>query len=303
MHETELTVAAGEVSLAGTLTEPREPTDTVVVCLHGTGPMDRDQNAPGQKLNVFNAFARGLAEVGVATFRYDKRGCGASTGDYFSAGQTDLMADAAAVIAGMRQRGFARVVLLGHSEGTLLAARLAGQADAIVLVAPFVTAVRQLLLDQADASQAAIDAVPGLVGWLQRRLVGLFGGVRRVQERLIARIENGREDTFRQSGQRIPAKSMREMMALDIEQIYAAISVPTLAVIGGKDVQCPPADSERITALVAGADVRVVERMTHLIRLSDDPPGFQYYAEQIARPTEPSVIRLVADWVAKASAR
>ena len=67
-----------------------------VLMLPASGPLDRDENFKGQRLNIFNAIAHHLASKGFASLRYDKRGCGQSTGDYFSAGYFDFVADAAA---------------------------------------------------------------------------------------------------------------------------------------------------------------------------------------------------------------
>jgi len=298
MQDSEITVSTGAVTLSGTLSEPSLPTHAVVICLHGTGPMDRDENMPGQALTVFSPFAKALADQGTATFRYDKRGCGESSGDYLSAGHFDLLSDAEAVIAAMRARGFTRIILLGHSEGTLIAAELAHNADALVLLAPFVTPIRQLLLNQADTAQRMIDEMRGVSGWLQRKLVALFGGARRIQERLIAKIETSNAPVLRHSGQKIPAQSLRELMSLDIDAVYRAVAVPILAVCGAKDVQCPPEDGERIAELVGSkAEVHLMPDLTHLLRKSAAPAGFSDYAAQLKQPVDIEVVQLVTAWV------
>ena len=106
MQVRDLTFRNGSVTLAGTLAEPdgRGP-HPLVVMIHGSGPLDRDENMPGQALNIFNALAAALAEAGYGAFRYDKRGCGASTGDYLTHGFADLIGDAVAVVAGLRAAG------------------------------------------------------------------------------------------------------------------------------------------------------------------------------------------------------
>ena len=67
------------VTLAGSLTVPNAGNAPVTaLMLHGSGPLDRDENMGGQKLDVFNTLADGLAHADIGSFRYDKRGCGAS---------------------------------------------------------------------------------------------------------------------------------------------------------------------------------------------------------------------------------
>jgi hypothetical protein len=69
------------VSLVGTLVRPevKRPWQAALL-LNGSGPLDRDSNMPGQALHVADAVAAALAEAGVASFRFDKRGVGESGG-------------------------------------------------------------------------------------------------------------------------------------------------------------------------------------------------------------------------------
>ena len=57
----------------------------------------------GQRLDVAVAIADALAEVGVASLRYDKRGVGESDGDYLSMGFDDETSDAAAALEALRR--------------------------------------------------------------------------------------------------------------------------------------------------------------------------------------------------------
>ena len=122
MYEKEVTIVRDGVRLAGTLCRPAESTG-VVIFVHGSGPMDRDENAGKQKLNVFNRLAEEVGASGWASLRYDKRGVGASGGAYLTHGYDDLLGDIVACIGFLRDQGFERVVLCGHSEGTILATK------------------------------------------------------------------------------------------------------------------------------------------------------------------------------------
>ncbi|MFQ5796961.1 MAG: alpha/beta hydrolase family protein [Candidatus Bipolaricaulia bacterium] len=82
MIEKEVTVNSGDVRLAGTLSLPSEEGSfPCVLMIHGSGPVDRDENVRQLKLfkvklNVFNTIAHYLAAKGIASLRYDKRGSG-----------------------------------------------------------------------------------------------------------------------------------------------------------------------------------------------------------------------------------
>jgi alpha-beta hydrolase superfamily lysophospholipase len=87
----ELTIPAGEHQLAGTLyLPPAGPPAPAAVFVHGAGPAVRDDG--------YYELARHFARKGVAALIYDKRGCGASTGDWTRAGLNDLADDALACV-------------------------------------------------------------------------------------------------------------------------------------------------------------------------------------------------------------
>ena len=87
MVEMEVTVRSNGTRLSGTACRPDGAGRVAsVLMIHGTGPLDRDENLKGQRIDAFNTIAHYLAAAGIASFRYDKRGCGRSSGDYYRAG-------------------------------------------------------------------------------------------------------------------------------------------------------------------------------------------------------------------------
>lgn len=305
MQTREAVVAAGGVNLAGTLTLPDRDSDTVVLMIHGSGPHDRNENIPGQALDIFNTLAADLAARDVASFRYDKRGCGASSGDFQTAGISDFTADAEAALAALRDGRlgtFRRVLLLGHSEGTIIAADIAGRDAAVaglVLLAPFLQPMEAVLRAQAVEIERALKDMRGAGGWLLRTLSGLRGGAVAQQDRLIARVKSSDADSIRFGGRRIPAKHLRELMALDSPAIYAKVRVPTLLLGGGKDLQCDPEDVARIAAIIGpAARPLVVADLTHILRRDHGEHTLASYRRLLARPVDPAVLEAVGAFVA-----
>lgn len=117
------------VELAGTLTMPDgEGPFPAVVLVSGSGPQNRDEEIMGHK--PFGVIADYLARRGIAVLRYDDRGFGESTGDFASATTLDLAEDARgafAFLAGTDTIDAGRVGIVGHSEGGLIAAVIAGE--------------------------------------------------------------------------------------------------------------------------------------------------------------------------------
>ena len=108
------------------------------VLLPGSGPTDRDDNVPqmGLKIDLLKQVAERMAADGLATFRYDKRAAQVNRnawpsdvnefGTFFS--WDNHVADATAAYDFLRhQPGIDpdKVGMLGHSEGALIALKVA----------------------------------------------------------------------------------------------------------------------------------------------------------------------------------
>jgi len=146
--EVTFTSADGVVTLAGTLTGPTaRHNPPAVVLVSGTGPVDRDVTFVGHAL--FRVLARSLARVGIASLRFDKRGVGASGGEFATAGPDDFVADVVGAVDYLVEReGFSRdrTGLVGHSEGGMVALSAAAVASPI----PFCVVLAGPLLSGRD---------------------------------------------------------------------------------------------------------------------------------------------------------
>jgi hypothetical protein len=130
-------------TLAGTLTWPvgydkqSKQKPTVVLLVSGSGQQNRDEELFEHK--PFLVIADYLARQGIATLRYDDRATGASVGgEVKNATTEDFSRDAAAGLDFLRgQKAFAKIGLLGHSEGGSIAFMLAAKkkTDFIVTLA------------------------------------------------------------------------------------------------------------------------------------------------------------------------
>ncbi len=142
----DVTYASGDIQMAGTLTIPDNGQDKhpAAVLISGSGPQDRNEDTVGPgglKLGIFKQITHVLSENGIAVLRYDDRGTGESQGSFVEAAQEDLVQDAEAAVSYLRTRDDIRsdrIALVGHSEGAIIAPRIAAQdpmIKAIVLLA------------------------------------------------------------------------------------------------------------------------------------------------------------------------
>lgn len=306
MIEKEITIESAGNRLSGMLCIPQESGKfPFVLMIHGTGPLDRDQNMPGQQLNIFNAIAHHLAGKGIASLRYDKRGCGKSSGDYYAAGNSDLINDAISAFDCLKELDVCnpdQVFLLGHSEGCIIAPQvsLKRPVRGLVLLCPFVDHMESILLKQAAQIQKEFEGAPGLGGLVRRAASRIMGMTVSSQQQLIDRLKSSTEDTFTVRGQKITAKSLRELMRLDPPAIFSQVTAPLLLIGGEKDLQCDPQDVDRIASLAQGpAEAHVIRDLTHVLRLDTRPATLLGSAELVKSPMEPTVLDLIARWLDK----
>ncbi len=132
MTETDITIQSGPLSLRGTLVAAGASPGPAALLVSGSGPLDRNSNAKRLPIDVMGQIASHLAAEGVTSLRYDKRGVGESNGEYLTAGIHDNIGDARAALEVLRARPEVdprRIVVIGHSEGALIASDLARDGD------------------------------------------------------------------------------------------------------------------------------------------------------------------------------
>lgn len=138
----EVRFSAGQLTLAGELVLPDASAERCpwVLLLPSFGPRDRDGTfdrrrhpgwftdpVPGHE-GLLARLAAALADLGVASFRYDTRGCGASDGEWATSDLFTRIDDARDAIAALRGRSeldLRRCGIAAHGEGALLALSVA----------------------------------------------------------------------------------------------------------------------------------------------------------------------------------
>lgn len=177
--ERELMVGDGERALPATLALPKGSGPfPAIVLVHGSGPHDRDETIGPNK--PFLDIARGLAAQGIAVLRYDKRTKARPrdfTSGIFGVDEETTFDAVLAVDALRKAEGIdpKRVFVLGHSQGGMMAPRVAamsGHVAGLVLLAaparPLLDIVieqnrRLAVLDDGKTSDAERDAISALV--------------------------------------------------------------------------------------------------------------------------------------------
>jgi len=329
-------------ALAGTLSMPRnaalsrEGRVPAVVLVTGSGPQNRDEEILGHR--PFAVLADAFARAGVAVLRYDDRGFGASTGSFGGSTAYDFASDADIASEWLkRQAGIdpARVGLVGHSEGAMIAPIVAawqheGAAPSnpvafLVLLAPPVETGGETMTRQTarmyeltgmdpgrsaravaahEASMQAIrnfadpTALRPLVEMLVRSQLALqTDGLPPASE-----LDKVVDQTMVQ----LTSAQMTEFIRLDPRTALARLEAPTLAIWGSKDFQVVAEPNKAsLDALVAEhalpVESRVYEGLNHLFQPAVTGLIDEYGA--IDTTIDPKVIADLVAWIAQVSSR
>ncbi|MDB5896751.1 MAG: hydrolase, alpha/beta fold family, partial [Ramlibacter sp.] len=248
----------------------------VVMMIAGSGPTDRNGNSTllAMGTGYLEHLARALGQAGIATFRYDKRGIGESL--HPGLREADLrfrhMVDDAVALA-QRLRGDARLgrlVMLGHSEGALIAALAAPRAGAAAVAHVAGAGVRASdLLRRQLQSLLPPDLQPAALATLAAL----------EDERLVADPPEALTLLFRPSVQPYLISWFR----YDPAEVLEDLPLPLLLVQGTADAQVRVEDARRVHAGRPDAKLLLVEGMDHGLAVRGDlQGGVRQVAEAVA---------------------
>jgi len=292
--EHHIDIWSDQTRLAGAVTLPTSAgSHPAALLLSGSGPLDRDSNTKRMRLDVSKSIAAGLLSHGIASMRYDKRGVGASGGEYLPAGFDDETADARAALDALRTHARIdadRVIVIGHSAGATVAMRLVRTstppAGYVFLAAAAMTG-EQVMEWQTHRIAATL---PSPRGKRARRF-------ERRQARHRALLSGSTTDIVRLAWVRWNARWFREYMTYDPTEDLATIDRPVLAITGANDIQVDPDDVARIGGLVTGNfDGDVPADLTHILRRDSSAPSLRAYRKQFRQPVDPWVVDRVSEW-------
>lgn len=245
--------------LYGSLLLPKSDNPVpVALLIAGSGPTDRNGNNPAGRNDSLKRLAEALAKRGIASMRYDKRGVAASrtaAPDERTLSVEGYVADAAAWGRKLRaDPRFSRVILIGHSEGALIASLAAEQAGSTALVA---IAGSGRPIDRVLLEQLRTRLPPPLLAFSAALIEELKAG------RTHERIPQSLEVLFRPSVQPYLVSLFRQ----DPAMAFARLRIPALIIQGRHDIQVGMGDAEALKAAKPDAELLPIDGMNHVLRI------------------------------------
>ena len=250
----------GSGTLYGSLVLPKSDKPVpVVLIIAGSGPTDRNGNsAEGARNDSLKRLAWVLARHNIASVRYDKRGVAASlkaTPDERNLTLDAYVADAVAWGKSLKaDPRFGRLVVLGHSEGALVAALAAPELnpDGVISLSGSARPV-----DQVIRQQLADHLPPALLLRSNQILDRLKAG------QVDADVPGPLQGIFRPSVQ----PYLISLFRADPAAAFARLTMPALIVQGTTDLQVGVADAQKLKQAKPDAELAVIPGMNHVMRI------------------------------------
>ena len=239
----------------GTLLSPKgENQPPLAILIAGSGPTDRDGNQALFKNNSLKYLAEGLAQKGIATFRYDKRviaQINKATVQEEKMTFEDEVNDALLVVNHFKDK-YKKIILIGHYEGALIGLLVAQK----VVVSKFVS-----ISGAGNSSATLIEEQIGKnAPQLKEESEKIISQLRKGE--LVENISPYLAPVFRKSVQPYLISWFKYEPTKEI----AKLQIPILIVQGTNYLQVEDKEAQLLKEAQPKAQLLLIEGMNHVLK-------------------------------------
>ncbi|MET4563135.1 pimeloyl-ACP methyl ester carboxylesterase [Lysinibacillus parviboronicapiens] len=268
-------VTNGDLTVA--LQKSTKEPSPVALIIAGSGPTDKDGNsAIAGKNNSLKMLAEELANKGVATVRYDKRGVGDNQALLTKEEDVSIdqfVDDAVQVIQTLlADKAYSSVHIIGHSEGSLIGMLAAQKAnvDSFISIAGAGRPIDEILVEQL-----AGQLTPALTEETTNILRALKKG------QLVENVSPELQALFRPSVQPYMISWLKYHPASVLQKLTSRV----LIIQGTTDIQVKATDAEALKTRRKDAKFLYIEGMNHVLKTA--PADREGNLATYANPTLP----------------
>ncbi len=259
--ENELAIPINDFQIVGSLVTPGHAHGAMplVIIIAGSAPTDRNCNGQGFKTDAYKKMAQMLALKGIASYRYDKRGIGSSTNPYFKESDlrfTNMVDDAKMIIEYFsKDAKYNQIVIVGHSEGSLVGMMAASEKNKFVSIAGVSTSADVVLQEQLKGKLGDLEGVTF------KRIDSLKKGKKVYPDPNLAMI-------FREDVQPYFISWLKLNPSSEIKKLKNQV----LIINGTKDLQVPEKNGTELAKANKNSTLLIIPNMNHCLTeiASDD---------------------------------
>lgn len=286
-NEKEVKVKTDKGTLYGSLTSVDNYKEApVVIIIPGSGPTDRNGNSTFIQPNSYKLLAEALSEQGISTLRYDKLMIGKSKSDLeeknflFEHNADQVIA----WIDYLEKKKFTNIILIGHSEGSLIGMLAAQQRK----VSKFIS---------LSGTGRNVDAV--LIQQIEENAPNHLAETKKIIEKM----KNGEtvkdyspelSGLFRPSVQPYIISWLKYSPKTEI----AKLAIPVLIIHGSTDIQVNEEDAQLQKEGNEKSELVIIEGMNHILKTAPEDKAENmktYYDPKLPLHEEllPVIVRFV----------
>lgn len=266
----------------------QEEGSVVALIIAGSGPTNADGNGPFFKSNTYKYLAEELGRNGISSVRYDKRGIGRS--DKKAPKESNLrfdmyVNDANFIVNSLHEQGYKRIIIIGHSEGSLIGMIVASKNKYVTKFISIAGAGRsadlilktQLSEQSEEIGKMAEPMIDSIKAGLTVKIVPSF-----------------LKSVFRKSIQGYMGSWFKYDPQLEIKKL----TIPILILQGTNDLQVKINDAQNLYFANNTATLKFIDNMNHVLRIvdsEDKSENIKSYNDP-KLPVSEELLKLVVDF-------
>ena len=283
----EIVINNMEIQLPGTLTFSEE-NQPLIIWIHGSGNVDRNGNQAGLNVNAnyIKQFRDAVNAEGIAFFSYDKRTANPKNMDFLKDGVlfSDFILDAKEVVNHFKNdKRFSKIILAGHSQGSLVAMNALDNVDKYVSIAGAGESVDKAIIKQLTTQN------PDLAKKAQSHFDELSetGTIKEIEPMLMSIFAEPNQPFF------------KSWISYNPKDEIKKITIPILITNGDKDLQVKVEDAEALQEANSASEIVIIENMNHVLKdiQKEEDNVKSYYSADY--PISKKLIETVVSFVKK----
>lgn len=285
--EIPVTLHTATGDLFGTLTIPKSNAALpLALIIAGSGPTDRNGNNSMMKNDGLKQLAYTLADDTIASLRFDKRGIAASAAAGKKEGDLrfeDYVADVTGWILLLRKDSrFSKIIIIGHSEGSLIGMMAAKHADQFISIAGAGQSADVILKEQLSTQPDQVKDISFVI------LDSLKAG------KTVDAVDPMFNALFRKSVQ----PYLISWFKYDPQEEIKKLSIPVLILQGTNDIQVKEEDANRLAKANPAAKLVLIENMNHVLKTvaGGRDVNIKSYNDP-SLPVAPALVKAIADFI------
>ncbi|MGB0879006.1 MAG: alpha/beta hydrolase family protein [Polaribacter sp.] len=258
------------IQLPGTLTYTQKKSP-LIIWIHGSGGVDRNGNRP----KYIQQFRDAINTKNIAFFSYDKRTANPKNVAFLKDGIyiSDFVFDAQEVVNHFKNdKRFTKIILVGHSQGSLTAMMALKNVDTYISIAGAGETIDKILVRQVTAQSKEL----GKLTESYLKELKETGEIKGVDPRLLS--------LFAKPNQPF----ITSWVALNPVEEIKKVKIPTLIINGDKDLQVQISDAENLKKVKPDAELVIIKNMNHVLKdiQKDEDNLKSYYSPEYTISSE-----------------